>query len=158
MRMKKPIRNSLSFLALLLVGVLVACQTTPATPAPTATPNPGTPGPGNPDPGTPLKIPQPPAISSFTATPDELPAGGGDTKLQWSVTGATKLSIEGIGEVAGSSKTVNVKATKTFLLTAENADGSVKSTVDVTVNTPGFTDGLKPGTWDASKWNEAKWQ
>jgi hypothetical protein len=158
MRMKKPIRNSLSFLALLLVGVLVACQTTPATPAPTATPNPGTPGPGNPDPGTPLKIPQPPAISSFTATPDELPAGGGDTKLQWSVTGATKLSIEGIGEVTGSSKTVNVKATKTFLLTAENADGSVKSTVDVTVNTPGFTDGLKPGTWDASKWNEAKWQ
>jgi hypothetical protein len=156
--MKKPIRNSLCFLALLLTGALVACPTTPATPAPTATPNPGTPGPGNPNPGTPLKIPQPPAIASFTATPDELPAGGGDTKLQWSVTGATKLSIEGIGEVTGSSKTVNVKATKTFVLIAENADGSVKGTVDVTVNTPGFTDGLKPGTWDASKWNEAKWQ
>jgi hypothetical protein len=157
--MKKPIRKSLWLLALLLTGVLVACPTTPATPSPTATPNPGTPGPGNPDTGNPANIPQPPVIVSFTATPDTLPTGGGETKLEWQVTGAAgEMVIKDIGYVSGNSKTVNVKATKTFQLTFANLEGSATSTVDVTVTIPGFTDGLKPGTWDSSNWNEAKWQ
>ena len=97
-----------------------------------------------------------PVISSFTATPASLPAGGGNTTLAWTVTGATSLSIDGgVGDVTGStSKSVAVTATKTFTLTATNTSGSSTSTVDVTVGTAS----LQPGVWDSSNWNEATWQ
>ena len=97
-----------------------------------------------------------PVISSFTAIPASLPAGGGNTTLAWTVTGATSLSIDGgVGDVTGAtSKSVAVTATKTFTLTATNTSGSSTSTVDVTVGTAT----LQPGVWDSSNWNEATWQ
>ena len=97
-----------------------------------------------------------PTILSFTAAPGSLPAGGGSTTLSWSVVGATKITVDGgVGDVTGqSSKAVTVAATKSFTLTAENANGSVTATADVTV---GVTN-VQGGIWDSSKWNEANWQ
>ena len=97
-----------------------------------------------------------PSISSFTATPASLPAGGGNTTLSWNVVGATKITVDGgVGDVTGqTSKSVSVSATKSFTLTAENANGSVTATADVTV---GVTN-VQGGIWDSSKWNEANWQ
>ncbi len=99
-----------------------------------------------------------PSIVSFTATPSSLSAAG-DVKLQWNVTGATSLELDqGVGAVTPldvGSKTVTVSATKTFILTAKNADGTVTATTDVTVGGPAT---LGPGVWDQSNWNEALWQ
>jgi hypothetical protein len=95
-------------------------------------------------------------IVSFTATPASLPAGGGSTTLAWNVTGASSLSIDdGVGDVTGlTSKVLNVSSTRTFQLTATNAQGSTIATVDVTVG----VSSLQPGVWDQSHWNEATWQ
>jgi hypothetical protein len=79
----------------------------------------------------------PPVIQSFSATPADLPTGGGEVTLQWTVEGATALSIDsGVGAVTGTSKTVTVTASTTFTLTASNAAGTVTKTADVTVASP----------------------
>jgi len=67
-----------------------------------------------------------PSITSFTATPASLPAGGGNVTLSWSVTGGNSLSIDqGVGDVSGmTSKVVAVTSSKTFTLTASNSTGS----------------------------------
>ena len=135
--------RKLFWLLPLLTVVLAACPTTPVTPIP--------------PPVTPVEpgIVKSPVISSFTATPDTLPAGGGSTVLSWAVVDSTKITLEGSGDVTGqTSKTVNVTGTKTFKLTAENATGSVTATVDVTVGVAG----TQGGVWDSSNWNEANWQ
>ncbi len=77
---------------------------------------------------------QKPVIASFTATPSSLPLGGGSSKLEWQVTGADSISIDnGVGVVTGTSKDVTVDVTKTFTLTATNAQGSttLKTTINV---------------------------
>jgi hypothetical protein len=92
-----------------------------------------------------------PTITSFTATPSSLPVGGGDVTLSWATTGATTLSIDqGVGTVTGTSKVVNVTASKNFTLTATNATGSVTSSKTVTV-------GATPtaGKFDEGKFDEA---
>jgi hypothetical protein len=100
----------------------------------------------------------PPVITAFTATPSSLNAAG-NVKLEWNVTGATSLEInQGVGVVTpldAGSKTLSVNATKTFTLTAKNADGTVTATTDVTVGGPTT---LGPGVWDQTNWNEALWQ
>lgn len=105
---------------------------------------------------SPTPPPGAPVIVSFTATPASLPAGGGSTTLAWNVTGASSLSIDdGVGDVTGlTSKVLNVSSTRTFQLTATNAQGSTIATVDVTVG----VSSLQPGVWDQSHWNEATWQ
>jgi hypothetical protein len=76
-----------------------------------------------------MKIP--PTILSFRATPNSLTAPG-DVKLEWQVENATEVSISpDIGVVNGTSKTVNLNSSKTFTLTAKNAQNSV--TKDLTV-------------------------
>jgi len=76
----------------------------------------------------------PPVITSFTASPPSLPAGGGTTTLSWAVTGATSLSIDrGVGTVTGTSKSVGVTATTPFTLTATNANGSTTAQTTVGV-------------------------
>ena len=97
-----------------------------------------------------------PVISSFTATPSTLPAGGGDVLLAWNVTGATSLSInQGVGDVTGqTSKSVAVTTSKTFILTATNTNGSSTASVAVTVGGGGLT----VGVWDQSNWDGATWQ
>src|SRR5262249_56193772 len=47
-------------------------------------------------------VPPPPTISSFVATPPSI-TGGQSSTLSWSVSGATSLTIGGIGPVTGSS-------------------------------------------------------
>ena len=70
-----------------------------------------------------------PAITSFTATPASLPAGGGSVTLSWIAANATTLSIDnGVGVVTGTSTAVNVAADTTFTLTASNPSGSVTRT------------------------------
>src|SRR5262249_16349908 len=65
-----------------------------------------------------------PVIASFTASPNSIQAGQSAT-LNWSVTGATTLSISpGVGTVTGTSVTVSPSATTTYTLTATNSGGS----------------------------------
>ena len=67
-----------------------------------------------------------PRILSFTASPATVPAGGGTVTLRWSTAGATGLSLDGIGDVTGTtSRVVNVTTTRTFILVAANSAGSV---------------------------------
>jgi Tol biopolymer transport system component len=81
-----------------------------------------------------VACPTGPSISSFTATPSSLPAGGGSVKLEWTVSNADGLSIDqGVGAVSGTSTTVSVTTSKTFTLTATNAHGVATSSASVTV-------------------------
>ena len=74
----------------------------------------------------------PPVLSSFTASPASITAGQ-STTLSWSVTGATSLSISGIGPVTGTSVVVSPAATTTYTLTATNASGTVSASTSVDV-------------------------
>jgi hypothetical protein len=75
-----------------------------------------------------------PIISSFTATPSTITAGGSST-LSWTTSGATSLSIDqGIGSVTGNSRIVTPGSTITYTLTAANASGNTTKTVTVTVS------------------------
>ncbi len=81
--------------------------------------------------------PSKPAISSFTATPASLPAGGGKVTLAWLVTGADNLVIDqGVGAVSGNSIQLNVTSSKTFTLTATNSSGASTASAAVTVAAP----------------------
>lgn len=78
---------------------------------------------------------QPPAISSFGASPPTIAAGESST-LSWSVVGATMVSIDqGIGNVALSgSRIVMPSATTIYTLTVTNAAGiSTTATAQVIV-------------------------
>ncbi len=81
--------------------------------------------------------PPPPTISSFTAKPKAITSGQ-SSQLAWSVSGATSLSISGIGTVTGTSTSVSPAQTTTYTLTAANAGGSTTAQTAVTV-TPDTT-------------------
>jgi hypothetical protein len=107
--------NRLLLLSLPLILILLTACPAASTPTPT--------------PPTPK-----PTITSFSATPASLPAGGGNVTLNWEVKDATSLLIDsGVGTVTGNSKTVNVTSEKTFVLTASNDSGSVTQSVNVSV-------------------------
>jgi Bacterial Ig-like domain len=75
-----------------------------------------------------------PTITSFTASPSTLPAGGGTVTLSWEAKDATSLSVDnGVGTVTGISKAVTVTNTTTFTLTATNDEGSATQTTSVSV-------------------------
>jgi uncharacterized protein YjdB len=77
--------------------------------------------------------PAAPVITSFTASSAAVQSGQSVT-LNWSVTGATALSIApGPGSVTGNSVTVTPSATSTYTLTATNSGGSATATTTVTV-------------------------
>ncbi len=80
----------------------------------------------------------PPTISSFIATPQTLPAGGGSVTLSWHTTDAQTLTIDnGVGNVLNrTSISVNVSATTAFKLIATNIRGTTQAIVLVTVNNP----------------------
>lgn len=89
------------------------------------------------------QAPGAPNISSFTAVPSSLPAGGGDVTLAWSVQGADSLRIQpDVGAVAGTSQLVSVTTTTTFTLTAKRGGASAEATVLVTV--AGTADAVPP--------------
>ena len=78
-----------------------------------------------------------PTINAFTASPTVLTAGQATT-LSWNVTGASSVSISGVGDVTGlSSKSVSPSGTTSFLLTATNSAGSATAQVTVAVNAGG---------------------
>jgi hypothetical protein len=73
-----------------------------------------------------------PSISSFTATPTSVSAGGSAT-LTWSVSGASYLIVSPqLGAVRGTSVSVTPAQTTTYTLYATNQYG--RSTATVTVN------------------------
>jgi hypothetical protein len=75
-----------------------------------------------------------PVIASFSASPANLPAGGGQTTLSWQVINADSISIDhGIGTVSGDSTSTSVTATTIFTLTATNASGSNTATTAVVI-------------------------
>src|SRR6266853_5004 len=76
-----------------------------------------------------------PAISSFTASPSWVTAGQGAT-LSWSVSGATSLSVDGLGAVTGSSAQVTPAADTTYVLTASNEFGSTQAQTTLAVFRP----------------------
>ncbi len=85
-----------------------------------------------------VACPQPiqnvPQIVSFTATPSSISAAT-SVKLEWVVQNASSLSISpNVGVVTGSSTTLNISASTTFELTAQNIAGTSKKTVLVTLN------------------------
>ena len=78
----------------------------------------------------------PPTISSFTANPASLPAGGGLVRLSWSVVDAQTLTIDqGVGSVVDRTFVdVLVAATTAFKLTATNVRGTTQAIVLITVS------------------------
>ena len=83
-----------------------------------------------------LNVPQPPT-GTLTAAPVTITTGG-TTRLTWSTTDATSVSISnGVGTVAAAGfLDVTPLATTTYVLTATNADGTVTSSATVTVQAP----------------------
>ena len=76
-----------------------------------------------------------PTISSFTASPTSISAGGSST-LSWMTAGASNISISPGGFTscsASGSTSVSPTATTTYTLTATNAAGFVTGTATVTV-------------------------
>lgn len=76
-----------------------------------------------------------PVITSFTASPSWLTTGQSG-KLSWSVTGATTLSVSGIGVVNGQNVTVTPTADTTYVLTASNMSGATTANLTLTVFPP----------------------
>jgi hypothetical protein len=76
-----------------------------------------------------------PAINSFNASPSSISAGQ-SSELDWTVTGATSVSIDqGIGNVALSgTRAVSPATTTVYTLTASNSAGSVTATTQVAVS------------------------
>ncbi|MBS1827263.1 MAG: Ig-like domain-containing protein [Acidobacteria bacterium] len=92
--------------------------------------------------------PASPVITSFTANPATIQAGQSAT-LNWSVTGATSLSIAPApGAVNGTSVSVTPASTTTYTLTATNTAGSVTASTTITVNTttPSVSVTIAPST------------
>jgi len=86
--------------------------------------------------GPPPPPPPPlPTISSFAAQPSWVITGQGVT-LRWAVSGATKLSISGVGAVSGSSVQVSPAADTTYVLTASNDSGSTQAQTTLDVYPP----------------------
>ena len=88
-----------------------------------------------------VNVGQPPAINSLAFAPDGVVIGTNTTVLKWNVTGATTLSIDqGVGVVTGTQTAITPNAptgtTKTYVLTASNAFGTVTRSADVTIGLP----------------------
>jgi len=80
-----------------------------------------------------------PVISSFSASPSTIVAGGSAT-LSWTVANATSLSIDqGVGTVTGASVSVTPSGTGkiTYTLTASNSSGTTTAKTAVTVSSTG---------------------
>ncbi len=80
--------------------------------------------------------PAAPTIDSFSASPSSLNTGE-STRLAWTTTGASSVSIRGIGGVAvDGNRLVAPTATMSYVLTATGAGGTTTATVTVTVTIP----------------------
>jgi hypothetical protein len=80
-------------------------------------------------------LPPVPTITSFTAAPPALAAGGGTSLLSWTVVNADNLSLTppGADVTAFTSAKETVTVTTTYVLAASNSLGETRSSVTVTV-------------------------
>ena len=93
---------------------------------------------------TTVTVSRPPAIISFTATP-ETTRPGGEVTLSWITENTTNVSISGVGTVAGSgSVIVKPTATTAYTLTASGARTTLTQQLIVTVVAPPSTGGRPP--------------
>lgn len=84
----------------------------------------------------PAPTPNKPAINYFTAEPSTVNAGQASS-LRWSVTDATNVSIEGIGQVSPNGRrAVYPTQTTTYHLSASGPGGTADAEATVTVSTP----------------------
>ncbi len=78
-------------------------------------------------------VPAGPMIRSFTANPSTI-GEGSSTTLSWDVSGATSISISGLGNVAATgSSPVGPRITTTYTLTATGSGKNVTSSVVINV-------------------------
>jgi hypothetical protein len=77
------------------------------------------------------------SIEGFSAEPPSITPGASAT-LQWTVTAATAVSVDG-QPVTGNSMTVSPTATTTYTLTVEGEGGPKTATTTVTVSAPVLT-------------------
>jgi peptidoglycan-associated lipoprotein len=74
--------------------------------------------------------------AQLTATPTVISAGD-QVQLTWKTSGATSISIDGIGDVPSSGvKTVTPTVSTTYHLAARNEGGTTDASARVTVNAP----------------------
>jgi hypothetical protein len=85
---------------------------------------------------------------SFTASPAWVTTAN-SSMLKWTVSGATSLSIGGIGAVSGNSVAITPAADTDYVLTASNKFGSTHMTVSVAVFPP-------PTVWFAPIWDNTR--
>ena len=80
-------------------------------------------------------VPDPLTCDAFSASPDNLPVGGGKTTLTWETSNATDVTIDnGVGTVSGDgTEEVTVTDDTTFTLTATRGSESVTCDTTVTV-------------------------
>jgi hypothetical protein len=92
-------------------------------------------------------------LGTFTASPDTLPAGGGEVTLSWTSVNATTASIDqGIGAVPPSgSHIITVRQTTSFTLTLANSVGTQSYTVRVVVRGTGGPGGDVPSDFALSQ-------
>ncbi len=74
----------------------------------------------------------PPVINFFRAEPTTISAGA-SASLTWQVTDATKVSIEGIGDVTGTTLSVKPLTTTVYTMIAANSVAAVVAKTTVTV-------------------------
>ena len=79
----------------------------------------------------------PPAIKAFRVSPAEIQSGDA-ALLQWDVTGATNISIEGIGPIPAveTSRAVCPTASRSYALTVSGPGGEAHDSVNVKVTVP----------------------
>jgi len=88
---------------------------------------------GSPTAQTTVTVVNPPVINSFSVSPNVITQGQSAT-LSWSVTGATTITISGLGTVTGNSLSVSPISTTVYTLTATNSAGSPTAQTTLTVN------------------------
>lgn len=89
-----------------------------------------------------------PTITSFTASPGTIATPGESVTLNWTVAGpVTGLEIDqGVGQVSGTSQTVNPVVTTTYTLTASNSAGESRKSTEVTVTDTTTPPPIQPPT------------
>ena len=75
---------------------------------------------------------QGPVIATFKAVPATIGVGE-SAMLTWTVTGATTITLSGLGTVTGTSVTVRPASTTTYSLTATGNGGSATAHATVTI-------------------------
>jgi len=111
------------FSALMLVVAAACHKKTPPPPPP-------------PPPTQPPPPANKPVINIFTAEPSTI-SSGQPSSLRWSVSDATNIQIEGIGQVSPNGRrAVYPTATTTYHMTASGPGGSTDAETTVTVSAP----------------------